>query len=284
MIAVEIRRARPEDRPAILAISAQIWGGEDYVPHVLDGWLLDEGFVVAELDGQVTGFAKMTLLSPGEVWLEGLRVDPAQRGRGVAKSLARHQLDAALTLKPRSIRFATAEENVESLHIAGKQGFREVARFTYVEGSVQDQTTLPEVVPICDVAQAWEFVRASPAHGDAHGLLALGWRFPELTMARFADLVAAGAAFACGDPVRGVLVQAPDPYAADLYAAIAFLDGDDEAWDALLRFAHAKAHSNGQTTLAAMVPGEERVETFARHGLAPVPYFRYVLVLEYPLP
>lgn len=239
---------------------------------------------MADLDGEVAGLGKLTLLSPGEVWLEGLRVDPAQRGKGVAKALARHQLGAALALKPRSIRFATAEVNVESLHIATRQGFRERARFTYVEGPVRDQALPPRIAPVGDAALAWEFVRASPAHGAAHGLLALGWRFPELTMARCADLVAAGAVFAYGDPMRGVLVQAPDPYATDLYAAIAFLDGDGEARDALLRFAHARARATGQTTLAAMVPGEERVKTFACHGLSPIPYFRYVLVLEYPLP
>lgn len=35
---------------------------------------------MAELDGRLAGFAKTTFLSPGEVWLEGLRVDPARRG------------------------------------------------------------------------------------------------------------------------------------------------------------------------------------------------------------
>jgi len=261
-----------------------VWGGEDYIPNVLDAWLGEEGFVVAELDSQVAGFAKMTLLSPGEVWLEGLRVDPAHRGKGVAKALARHQLDAALAVKPRSIRFATAEVNVESLHIATRHGFRELARFAYIEGPVQDQVLPPGIAPVTDATRAWEFVRASSVYRDAHGLLALGWRFPEITTTRLADLVTAGAVFAYGDPLRGVLVLTRDPYATDLYAAVAFLDGDDAAQDALLRFAHAKAHSDGLTTLAAMVPNDERLDLFARHGLAPLPYFRYVLVLEYPCP
>lgn len=138
----------------------------------------------------------MTLLSPGEVWLEGLRLDPAHRGKGVAKAIARRQLEAALALKPRSIRFATAEVNEESLHIAGQQGFREIARFTHVEGQAKDRTASSGIVPVREVAPAWEFIRSSSPYRDAHGLVAFGWRFPELTQERLADLIQAGAVFA----------------------------------------------------------------------------------------
>ncbi|GAB4308537.1 MAG: GNAT family N-acetyltransferase [Candidatus Bipolaricaulota bacterium] len=281
---IALRSARVEDRDAILAISSQIWEGEDYIPLVLDDWLAEGGLVVAELDGVVAGLGKLTVLAPGEVWLEGLRVDPAHRGKGVAKAIARHQLEAALALKPRSIGFATAEVNAESLHIAGKQGFREIARFTYVEGPVRDEPAPLGVTPVHDVEPAWTFIQASPAYRAARGLLAWGWRFPALTPERLADLVVQRAVFACGDPMRGLLVLQPDPYAPASFAAIGFLDGDDAAQDALLSFAHAWAREKGMEYLAAMVPDERRVETFARHGLAPLPYFRYVLVLAYPLP
>ena len=282
-MAITLRPARLEDRDAILAISAQIWEGEDYIPNVLDDWIAEGGLAVAELDGQLAGLGKLTVFAPGEVWLEGLRVDPAHRGKGVAKALAHHQFESALALKPRSIRFATAEVNAESLHIAAKQGFQEVARFTYVEGSVRDEPAPSGVSPVLDVETAWAFIRASSAYRDARGFLGLGWRFPELTQERLADLIDRGAVFGYGDPIRGLLIQTRDPYAPDLYAAITFLDGDDEARDALLRLAHVQARSMGQTTLAAMVPREEWVEAFARNGLVPLPYFRYVLVLDYPL-
>ncbi|MBC7221167.1 GNAT family N-acetyltransferase [Candidatus Bipolaricaulota bacterium] len=239
---------------------------------------------MAELDGVVAGLGKLTMFAPGEVWLEGLRVDPAHRGKGVAKAIAQHQLESALALKPRSIRFATAEVNVESLHIAGKQGFREVARFTYVEGPVRDEPTPPGVTPVCDIEAAWAFVQASPTYRAARGFLAWGWRFPAFTPERFGHLVAGGAVFAWGDPVRGLLVLQPDPYAPASFAAIGFLDGDDAAQDALLSFAHAWARAKGMEYLSAMVPDESRVEAFARHGLVPLPYFRHVLVLAYPLP
>lgn len=283
-MAITVRPATPEDRARILAISAQIWEGEDYVPLVLDRWLAQGGLVVAELDGAVAGFAKMTLLAPGEVWLEGLRVDPAHRGKGVAKAIAHHQLAAARALNPRSIRFATAEVNAESLHIARSQGFQEIARFTYVEGPVQDTAPPEGVSPIRDPAPAWEFIRSSSAYRAARGLLGWGWRFPELTPERLTELIAQGRAFGVGDPREGLLILLPDPYAPESFASVAFLDGTEEAKDALLRFAHAWAREKGQGYVAAMVPLEEDLPAFERSGLAPLPYFRYVLVLEYPVP
>lgn len=279
---ISVRPATPADRDRILAISAQIWEGEDYVPLVLEAWLAQGGLVVAELDGAVAGFAKMTLLSPGEVWLEGLRVDPAHRGKGVAKAIAHHQLQTALRLRPRSVRFATAEVNAESLHIARSQGFQEIARFVYVEGPVRDTAPPEGVSPVRDPAPALEFIRSSSACRAGRGLLGWGWRFPELTPERLARLVADGAVFACGDPVQGVLVLLPDPYAPASFASVAFLDGTEEAKDALLRFAHLWAREKGQGYLAAMVPKEEDLPAFERNGLAPLPSFRDVLVLEYP--
>lgn len=281
---IRVRPARPEDREEILAISAQIWEGEDYIPNVLDGWLGEGGLVVAEQNADIVGFGKLTLLSPGEVWLEGLRVDPAHRGKGVAKAIAQHQLESALALKPRSIRFATAEVNAESLHIARKQGFQEIARFTYVKGPVRDEAAPPGVFPVCDAASAWATIRASPAYRDARGLLGLGWRFPELTQGRVGDLVSRGEVFAWGYPTRGLLVLVPDPYAPAAFASVAFLHGDDAAADSLLRFAHARARERGQEYLAAMVSGEKKVHSFNRYGLIPLPSFRHVLVLAYPLP
>ncbi len=278
-----LRPARQEDRERIFAICAQIWEGEDYIPNVLDDWLAEGGLTVAELDGQVVGLAKLTLLSPGEVWLEGLRVDPAHRGKGVAKALAQYQLESALALKPRSIRLATAEVNVESLHIAKKQGFQDIAWFVYVEGPVRDEPLPLGVYPLIDADTAWAFVRSAGAYRAARGLLAWGWRFPTLTQERLVGLVAQEAVFAYGDPMQGLLVLHPDPYAPTSFAAIGFLDGHEEAQDALLAFAHSWARARGLVYLSAMVPSADCVETFARHGLNTLPYFRQVLVLEYPV-
>ncbi len=52
-----VRRARAEDREAILAMSRGIWGGSDYLPLVWDRWLADDKglLLTATLDGRPVG-------------------------------------------------------------------------------------------------------------------------------------------------------------------------------------------------------------------------------------
>ena len=123
-----IRPARPSDREAVLAISAQVWGGEDYVPEVVDRWLADPDgeFSVATLRGRVVGFSKLTRHGPGEWWLEGLRVDPRYRGRGVARRLHAHQLALVRRIGSGTLRYSTGDGNRASQHLGLSSGFRDI--------------------------------------------------------------------------------------------------------------------------------------------------------------
>ncbi len=244
-----IREAKPEDKGDILEISSQVWEGHDYVPLVLDRWLEEGGLLAAELDGKVVGFAKTTVLGPGELWFEGLRVHPSYRGRGIAKALAEAQLQEALARapRPRSIRLATAEVNRESIHIAEELGFREVARFTYMRGPVAagEGARGPEAKLVVvqagrqDEDELAEFIFGSEAYCQSHGLLPHGWVFKEFSRERLGELIQQGAFFRCGEGerVRGVIALLPAPYRPE-HVVIAFIEGDDEALSALMDFAH----------------------------------------------
>lgn len=280
MSRVAVRPARPEDQEAILAISRQIWEGEDYVPQVLDRWLAEGGLLVAELGGAVVGFAKTTELAPGELWLEGLRVHPEHQGKGVAKALAQAQLREALARRPRAIRLATVEANAASLHIAGELGFREVARFFYLEAEVERPSRAPALGKP-DPQGAWEFLRASPALAEGKGFVGLGWRFRPLTRELFWELWEGGGVLAVGAPPRGLALLAPDPYTPGDIAALAFLDGEEEALSALLLGAQGWAAARGQRLLAAMVAAPWLFTFLRRHGFEFVPELGAVLVLEY---
>lgn len=130
-MSLTVRPARPEDRDAVAAISAQIWEGEDYIPEVFDDWVADpRGEFSLVFDGeQLVAFGKLTELREGEWWLEGLRVDPAHQGRGIA----RHAHDYAVALADRVgngvLRFATGNYNVAVHRLAEHTGFEHVATF-----------------------------------------------------------------------------------------------------------------------------------------------------------
>src|SRR2546428_438366 len=80
-----IRRARPADKRQVLEAVRTIWGGHDRVPAVFDRWVTHRSgpFFVAESSGRVIGMGKLTVVSPTEAWLEGGRVGPRRRRRGV---------------------------------------------------------------------------------------------------------------------------------------------------------------------------------------------------------
>lgn len=135
---VSVRQAQNSDKDAILAISAQIWGGSDYVPMVLDKWMkADTGILwVAEDDGLIAGFSRMTFLNNNRCWMEGIRVDPAQRGKGIGKALTQFQLEEAHRRGYGCCALSSYVENYESLHIIRKNGFIEIADFKFYEYAV----------------------------------------------------------------------------------------------------------------------------------------------------
>src|SRR2546423_12248971 len=108
-----IRRARPSDKRDVLAAVRTIWGGHDRVPDVFDRWVTHRTgpFFVAESAGRVVGMGKLTVVSPTEAWLEGGRVAPRWRRKGIATALIAHRVAYARQRGFRGLRFSTAPGN-----------------------------------------------------------------------------------------------------------------------------------------------------------------------------
>ena len=108
-----IRRARRSDKRGVLAAVRTIWGGQDRIPNVFDSWVTHRTgpFFVAESGGRVVGMGKLTVVSPTEAWLEGGRVAPRWRRKGIATALIAHRIAYARDRGFRVLRFSTASDN-----------------------------------------------------------------------------------------------------------------------------------------------------------------------------
>lgn len=130
-----IRLAREEDYKFILEISKLTWNGEDYLHKAFNSWLKDGNFYVLEIDGNVVGTVKLSILPDRVGWLEGLRVHPAYRGKGYGKKLHRYIVNIGVKLceegKIDTIEFATHLLNKESRKMAEDDGFKSVKRFYF---------------------------------------------------------------------------------------------------------------------------------------------------------
>ncbi|XP_067258181.1 histidine N-acetyltransferase-like [Chanodichthys erythropterus] len=79
--------ASPVDYDDVMAISQDIYSGNDYLPHRYHSWMTEPGRVViiARRDGKLVALESGLVVDGGEtVIVEGLRVCPNERGRGLA--------------------------------------------------------------------------------------------------------------------------------------------------------------------------------------------------------
>ncbi|XP_026122860.1 N-acetyltransferase 16, like isoform X2 [Carassius auratus] len=84
--------ARPEDYDDVMAISQDIYGGNDYLPHRYHSWMTEPERVViiARRDRKLVALESGLLVDGGEtVIVEGLRVCPNERGCGLAGVIQR---------------------------------------------------------------------------------------------------------------------------------------------------------------------------------------------------
>ncbi|XP_054591689.1 histidine N-acetyltransferase [Nothobranchius furzeri] len=84
--------ATEEDFDEIMAMSQHIYGGLDYLPTRYISWLQETNrtVIVARKQGKVIALESVCVIDDGETMLvEGLRVAPEERGKGVAGVLLR---------------------------------------------------------------------------------------------------------------------------------------------------------------------------------------------------
>jgi hypothetical protein len=278
-----VRPAGKSDRAAVLAISRQIWEGHDYVQHFFDRWMRDGGLMIGEMRGRVIGFGKITELAPGELWLEGLRVDPRKGGHGLGRELSRRILHTALDRRPRSLRLATADANHASLAIIRSTAFRHALIYKYFTGIPPAAHAGPEPVRPSPAATL-KFLRSHEEQRLGHGLVPYVWLFREANAGHVAELCRNPWVFGFrrGGRLSGLLVMRPHRYnPADL--DISFAGGSKPALAAFRAFIGREAARRGSRSVTGMCVGADMAGVLSGFGMKPVTGLKDVLVYEYSL-
>ena len=180
---VVIRPAKQQDREIITKISANAWethGDYDYISLVIDEWLADRQgqLVVAEMQGQLVGCAKLSVIDDNVAWLEGLRVARNKQGLGIGKELQRYFTDQIDDFS--AIRLSTFIGNEASLHIINKQGFSEMARFTVYEAlATASEKSFEPIVQLVDADEVWHFIDHKTLF-QSNNFVGCGWVFKQL--------------------------------------------------------------------------------------------------------
>ena len=175
---VVCRPALPADTADVLEFTKFIWEGHDYIKDVWRDWLADpEGLLAAAVYGPHTvGIAKVTLISSGQWWLEGFRVDLNYQGLKIGSHLHEYLDRWWLEHGDGTLRLMTSSERVQVQHLCARTGYTKVGEvWAYTAPTVEGSPHGFELVGAHEVAEAVKFASAQLA--GPHKLLDLGWRF-----------------------------------------------------------------------------------------------------------
>jgi len=285
-MAFVIRRARLSDKPEVLKVCANTWHRWDYVPLYFNRWVREKGFYVL-LDGKrVIGLAKYTELAPGELWLEGLRIDPQVRSRGLGWKVSQRILKAALAEKPVSLRLTTGRRNTHSRRIIRKMGLRLKVALWGREGPVPRRSGKARVF-VPSAQAAYDYIRKTAEFKTSKGLLQHTWQFHTITPELLGKLRRKGCLFGYGsnEDLQGVLILQPGRYESGRLD-ISFIEGSRKA---LPEF-HRRIRQFARQHKAKSISGMATSKSVLRHlgGLRMRPSRRgmkrpWVMVYEYPL-
>lgn len=109
-----------------------IWRGQDYIPRVWDHWIRDRNgrMFVAEVDGKPVAMNRVRFMEDGSAWLEGVRVHPDYRRRGLATMLGKTSMAFATRRGVRTFRLTSGSTNKPAHLQVAKMGLVEVARMS----------------------------------------------------------------------------------------------------------------------------------------------------------
>jgi GNAT superfamily N-acetyltransferase len=148
---VKVRPAGAEDKGPLMSFIKDVWGGHDYIPEVWDEWLTDPKgkMFVVEADGLPVGMNRLRFLQDGSAWVEGVRVHPAYRGKGLASMLGDNSIKLAKEKGVNVFRLTSGSHNKAAHRQIARIKFDELARFSAYE----PPENLP-LIPTNDAAQA----------------------------------------------------------------------------------------------------------------------------------
>ncbi|MGD2102986.1 MAG: GNAT family N-acetyltransferase [Acidimicrobiia bacterium] len=211
----EIRPARHDDVLSIARWTTDTFEWGDYVPERLPTWIEDEESeaMVCVDDGDVPiALAHVAMLSPTEGWLEGARVHPDHRRRGLGRSLNDAGVIWAAERGARVVRLSIETDNGAARSQVEALGYRAVSEWVYAEYEVsathrtRDAYRL-RLAPSSDAEAAWLSWMAGDLARVGRELIAVGWQW---RTARIDD-VAGGTGELYQSPAGWVSATQPDP-------------------------------------------------------------------------
>jgi hypothetical protein len=189
------------------------------------------------------------------VWLEGLRVDPLHRGKGIAAAINKKAMGIIAGLKPDLVRFSTVYDNWASRHMGEQDGFGLIYQCRrMLTGPLEGDLPAEARAGQEDVDEIMAFLKRSSNYKRVKGLFAWGWTFKILDRPFLERVVAEEGALAArrGKKIGALALFMPQRHGPK--ASLGFIDGNQEEIVTLARQFQIAAGQKGHQELLTMVP------------------------------
>ena len=268
---IVLRRARLEDREKAIWVESKSTPNLSYVPDVFETFVSDEvgEFSVAEVDGEVVGCGKFTVVPDGSAWLETLRVIPERQGIGVGKRFYERWLEMAGRLGVPTMRMYTGVGNVVSKGLAERYGLRLAETFRGASFPCQpggERGSKGAFREVTDPERATELLM--PLSEDWRGFHVVNRTFYKLSPALCGHLVERGMVYE--DPDSGSVITLGARFQPERMLHIGVFGGEAEA---CLGFALEKGLERGVARLNCDFPtsATQVEEALTEHGFSFTP-------------
>lgn len=117
---MRIRNALEVDKSYVLEFCKNTFSWGDYIADVWEGWKSKGRLYVLEEGGRVVGVYNLAI-SEKQAWVEGMRVHPQYRRRGLGKNMLAHAESMAPS---KTMRLIIESENYPSIRLVESMGYR----------------------------------------------------------------------------------------------------------------------------------------------------------------
>lgn len=269
---MQFKKITPDDKPRVLEISKNIWEGDDYIHEIFDKWVFDPFGMFEGLhdEEKLIAYARMTYITPTDVWLEGLRKDTKIEIKGIGTDFLNHFLGILATKHDiRSVRFSTYFENYPSIISSERAGFRKILtcslkNFEMIH-KAPDKNIAPELTKNISFADFMDYIEKSEYKKRSNGLLSKGWilYIPEVHF--YADFYTGKKfiVYVRNNGILGALLYSKVHYSDSFW--ITFLEAiNDDIRDQLFWEALRQAQRIGKKVLQILIPDSDILMQWAR--------------------
>lgn len=264
-----VRPARSTDKGQLMSFIKDIWEGHDYIPRVWDEWQKDKTgkMFVVEADGVPVGMNRVRFLEDGSAWLEGARVHPDFRSRGLASMLGETSVRFAKDRGVKVFRLTSWSRNKAAHRQIARMNFKESSRISAYEPGKGAKFAPQEGVSLVgedDLSRATTLIAESSEFRLGSGVYWDAFKATLLTPSVIRSLIAEGSVWTKGESIA---VARLGGEGGETWRQVCFLTGArEEPLELVKHIFGLKARAKATRRIVYLPQGSHLIGTLRRAG------------------